>query len=328
MLLQHLDLGLEVLVLFHQLPPLLLDLIGVLDGLIHKDEACVGAFLVVLDGGDVLPEDLILLLQVRLESFDVTLLPHLVVRLLHRYLPPQLLNFPPRFILNSLNVVFFPFPPDLVEVLKELIHQGLGHARRALVSKVMGQLEGFFWDPVFHFIARLVVFELTLLLGVMTASGLSVRIHESNIGATVLGELADLGEFLGLAEHLDEPLIVHLVVLYFQQCSPFSLPLHHNLIQLLLGLDELLLELLDLEVFGLLVLFQMPVFCPVHLLSHGDLGKDPIFLLDQTPQLADFALSHQDFPLEHIELAPRLFLQGELVLVVVLVALDDLVDLL
>ena len=73
----------------------------------------------------ILTQHICRILQVLLETSDVSILLDLIVWFAEVDLSPQVLNLFMCLVLYSCNLFLFPVPPYRVEVLQQLIHEGL-----------------------------------------------------------------------------------------------------------------------------------------------------------------------------------------------------------
>lgn len=158
-------------------------------------------------------------------------------------------------------------------------------------------LESFLWDPVLVLLGE--VLECVLLLGfdagvtLPQLPGLVVivaRVHvpDAALGG-VQGQLPEVRKLLRLRQHLNQPLIIRLVVLDLKEGGTFTFPGHNHFIQLSASLLELSPQLSYQSILPVHLLLlpleflHVDVIHDVHLLefllSAADLSGQPPHLL-------------------------------------------------
>ena len=89
--------------------------------------------------------------QIALHPLNLLLRGNLVVRFRELHLPPQELELAIAFGPNLVDRDLLSLPPDVVQVVQQLIDHARAHVDSTLVAEVVSDLEGFRRHPVLEF---------------------------------------------------------------------------------------------------------------------------------------------------------------------------------
>ena len=152
----------------------------------------------------------------------------------------------------------------------------------------MRNFECLLWDPILALSLEVLEAEVTLidpsvaLLELLRLVDIRAWVHVSDIVFLCIKcELSESREFFGICEHLNEALIICLVVLYLEESSAFAFSRHHHLVHLASGCFQLALQTLNLFSLPLLhslILAQMSAFYVVNDVHLGELRLPRAYL--------------------------------------------------
>ena len=139
------------------------------------------------------------------------------------HLSLQSLQFVSQLLLNSVDCLSFSFPPNHVQVLKELIHQIWREIVAVLGSELICCLECFSWYELIFKAFRLIylvdpfLFKSGLEASLMLCldGRRTQRVHFGNLSSTILNVVGDHRKLLGLLQQIYQELIVFLQLLVF-----------------------------------------------------------------------------------------------------------------
>lgn len=139
------------------------------------------------------------------------------------HLSLQSLQFVSQLLLNSVDCLSFSFPPNHVQVLKELIHQIWREIVAVLGSELICCLECFSWYELIFKALRLIYLVDSFLFKSGLEASLMLclddwwtqRVHFGNLSAAILNVVGDHPKLLGLLQQIYQELIVFLQLLVF-----------------------------------------------------------------------------------------------------------------
>ena len=308
--LELLDAEFESLDFFLEGTALLLDLVGVAHGLVHKHQSRERALLRFLYHCNIFSERLIGLFDFPFESLDIRFSLHFLVGLSEAELSPEESHLLVGFVLDGVYLLLLSLPPYAIKVLEELVHERLGDIGSALVPEVMCYFEGLVWDPVLALLLILVsMFKDIFLLGVVASAFIGgrglVRVQVPDAYPTVshgvLCQFAKVLILLSACQHLHQSLVIRFVMLDLKESSAFGLAIHDNLVQPHASLLQFPLEIIDKLVLPGGVSFLSLVPISQVLLSHCCLSKRDIFMCKVLINPAYLLFPPLYFPLKHVQ---------------------------